>query len=82
MIRNNDENCDRFVYPIHILNNMETVDLSNDEYDDYEEVIQYWDDWNFYPYNLLPSTDEEEPVIVLNNMLQHNTVNLDTIQNT
>lgn len=61
---------------------METVDLSNDEYDDYEEVIQYWDDWNFYPYNLLPSTDEEEPVIVLNNMLQHNTVNLDTIQNT
>lgn len=61
MIRNNDENCDRFVYPIHILNNMETIDLANDEYDDYEEVIQYGDDWNFYTYNLLPSTDEEEP---------------------
>lgn len=82
MIRDNDENCDRFVYPLHILNAMETIDLTMDDLaddDDFVEITQRGDLWN-YPYNLLPSTDEEEPVIVLN-MLQHNTVHLDTIQN-
>lgn len=83
MIRDNDENCDRFVYPLLILNTMDTIDLTMDDLaddDDFVEITQRGDLWN-YPYNLLPSTDEEEPVIVLN-MLQHNTVHLDTVQNT
>jgi len=62
---------------------MDTIDLTMDDLaddDDFVEITQRGDLWN-YPYNLLPSTDEEEPVIVLN-MLQHNTVHLDTVQNT
>ncbi|CAH1737112.1 unnamed protein product [Aphis gossypii] len=63
MIRDNDENCDRFVYPLHILDTMETIDLTMDDLaddDDFVEITQRGDLWN-YPYNLLPSTDEEEP---------------------
>uniref|UniRef100_A0A2S2PQB5 Uncharacterized protein n=1 Tax=Schizaphis graminum TaxID=13262 RepID=A0A2S2PQB5_SCHGA len=60
LIRDNDDNCERFVYPLHIL---DTIDLTIDEMgddDDFIEITQRGDLWN-YPYNLLPSSDEEEP---------------------
>ncbi|XP_026807977.1 uncharacterized protein LOC113550389 [Rhopalosiphum maidis] len=60
LIRDNDDNCERFVYPLHIL---DTIDLTLDEMgddDDFIEITQRGDLWN-YPYNLLPSSDEEEP---------------------
>jgi len=53
---------------------MDTIDLTIDELgddDDFVEITPRVDQWN-YPYNLLPSSDEEEPVIV-RYMLQHNT---------
>ncbi|XP_060849772.1 uncharacterized protein LOC132928862 [Rhopalosiphum padi] len=59
LIRDHDDNCERFVYPFNIL---DTIDLTLDEMgddDDFIEITQRGDLWN-YPYNLLPSSDEEE----------------------
>lgn len=58
--RDNDDNCDKFLYPFPI---MDTIDLTIDELgddDDFVEITPRVDQWN-YPYNLLPSSDEEEP---------------------
>jgi hypothetical protein len=64
MIRDNDDNCGRFVYPFNILDNIDlTLDEMGDD-DDFIEITQRGDLWN-YPYNLLPSSDEEETVIIL-----------------
>jgi len=78
MKRNNDE-FDKLVYPFQILDIIDlTVEELRDD-DDFMEITPRVDQWN-YPYNLLPSSDEEEPVIV-QYMLRHNTVHLDTVQN-
>jgi len=54
---------------------MDTIDLTIDELGDDDDFVEITpprvDQWN-YPYNLLPSSDEEEPVIV-RYMLQNNT---------
>jgi len=69
--RDNDDNCDKFLYPFPVL---DIIDLTIDELgddDDFVEITTRVDQLN-YPYNLLPSSDEEEPVIV-RYMLQRNT---------
>lgn len=69
--RDNDDSCDKLLYQFPIL---DTIDLTIDELgddDDFVEITPPVDQWN-YPYNLLPSSDEEEPVII-RYMLQHNT---------
>ncbi|XP_025205663.1 uncharacterized protein LOC112601973 [Melanaphis sacchari] len=77
MIRDNDDNCDKFVYPIHIL---DTIDLTMDELgddDDFIEITPRGDLWN-YPYNLLPSNDEGESASVF---LGHLGENMEDIHN-
>lgn len=59
------ENYDfeRLVYPFP---SFDFIDLTMDEFgedDDIMEITPQNDQWN-YPYNLLPSSDEEEPVII------------------
>jgi len=57
----------------------ETIDLTIDEFEDDNDFTEFTPrvDQLTYPYNLLPSSDEEEPVIV-SYMLQHNIVHFDT----
>lgn len=60
MKREND--FDKLVYPFPIF---DFIDLTMDEFggDNDAEITTLNDQWN-YPYNLLPSSDEEEAVII------------------
>lgn len=86
MIRDNDETCEKLLsrfqirqtinFPIDELGELIDFNLENLMDDnDFVEITQRVDQLN-YPYNLLPSSDEEEPVIA-SYMLQHNIVHFD-----
>lgn len=57
-----NDDFDKLVYPFPIF---DFIDLTMDELgdDDDAEITPRNDQWN-YPYNLLPSNDDEEPVTI------------------
>lgn len=58
MRRENNDESERYPFPI-----FDFIDLTMDEIgDDDTNITPQNDQWN-YPYNLLPSSDEDEPVI-------------------
>jgi len=68
MIRDQDD-CEKFVLPFLML---DVVDLTMEEFADEDDVdmTPRNDQWN-YPYNLLPSSDEDESSVSANGFLEH-----------